>query len=269
MIGLNDIARQKAAEAAWNPFWLHWKSLPTNAGYAHFSGTHLAALGVIAAILLVSVWTFRRVSDRAKQRWLKAIPLVMTGMEVIKDLLLYAQGRFSDQYLPLQLCSLGVFVFLLAEFLPGNRGRKVLGEIAMMLILPGAIAALLFPNWSPIYPLWNFFSLHSYTWHTLLIMYPLLLLETGVLDLSIRHIYYEILFLCAVVPPILLFDKRFHLNYMFVNWPVKDSPLEWMEQRMGNPGYLAGYVALTLAVLAVVYIPVEISRRRNGKKESK
>ena len=59
-----------------------------------------------------------------------------------------------------------------------------------------------------------------------------------------------ILFMTIVVTPIYFFDKKFDVNYMFVNRPSIGSPLVWLAHWIGEPGYLVGYAALM--VLCVV-----------------
>ena len=50
----------------------------------------------------------------------------------------------------------------------------------------------------------------------------------------------------------LLVDKRYDVNYMFVNWPSAGSPLVWLADRMGNPGYLIGYAALVFLCMLLM-----------------
>jgi len=42
------------------------------------------------------------------------------------------------------------------------------------------------------------------------------------------------------------------VNYMFVNWPSAGSPLVWLADRMGNPGYLIGYAALVFLCMLLM-----------------
>ena len=54
------------------------------------------------------------------------------------------------------------------------------------LCLPGAAAALLFPEWSA-YPQWNFMNLNSFLVHGLLILFPILqLVEHTIRQMCIR-----------------------------------------------------------------------------------
>lgn len=75
-----------------------------------------------------------------------------------------------------------------------------------------------------------------------------------------------VLFLTAVVIPIYWFDKKYDVNYMFVNWPSAGSPLVWLADRMGNPGYLIGYAALVfLCMLLMDAGYLIVAGRRNQK----
>lgn len=55
-----------------------------------------------------------------------------------------------------------------------------------------------------------------------------------------------------------IFDKCFDCNYYFINWPVPNSPLAWLAERMGNPGYLLGFAGLAAAVILTEYLVMHI-----------
>ena len=92
-------------------------------------------------------------------------------------------------------------------------------------------------------------------------MYPILMLKAGYGDLSVRHIYYDILFLAASVPPIYIFDRKFGCNYMFVDHAPKGTPLELIESVTGSGGYIAGYTVFAFAVILLIYAIIHASRR--------
>ena len=240
-------------------------------GYPLFGAAHLLSVAVTLTLVIATVVLSRRLDNSGKRD--RAIPITMLILEFIKDGVLITLGRFGIGYLPLHVCSIGVFVFLLREFVPeknspGTRSetsypgdnskgpglKPILGEIAVILIMPAALAGLIFADWTELYPVLNFFNLHSYLWHGLLILYPLILLIRGDVQPSIRHIHWVILFLCIIVPPVYIFDKFTGCNYFFVNRPVPGSPLEWLSRYLGNPGYLLGYGALTIIVILMVYL---------------
>ncbi len=250
-----------------NSFWRYRTYLPAGTGYAYFSRPHILMLSIITAAVVCTYFWSRRVTAGTRRTVLRIIPVAMTVMEVFKDWLLVVQGADMVGYLPLQLCSLGVVVFYFAAFSQRPRVERFFGEVACVLIAPGAVAALLFPNWNHSYMLWSIFSIHSYGWHTMLLLFPIIYTaedvmhrEDGRTTVSIRHIWYSVLFLCVVVPPVMWFDKRFDCNYMFLNWPSKGSPLVWLSDRMGNPGYLVGFAIMVFLILLAIYLSVEFLR---------
>ena len=86
------------------------------------------------------------------------------------------------------------------------------------------------------------------------------------LELLSGHSFHYTGRLFAVVIPIYWFDKRYDVNYMFVNWPSAGSPLVWLADRMGNPGYLIGYAALVfLCMLLMDAGYLIVAGKRNQK----
>lgn len=268
------------------------------AAYEYLSWKHIGSLIVLAILMLLLGLLFRRFEKNGRRRFLHGIPIFMVCSEVFKQIVLMTEHHASVGMLPLHLCGLGAYVFLLAEFLPSdpafwtqsnsqptlitngstqkrnptilNHGetkrtpKSVLGEISFILIMPGAICALLMPDWT-MYPLWNYFSIHGYLWHGLLVLYPCLLLYDHEIAPRISHLWYEALFLAVVVPLIELFNIYHDTNYLFIHWPPADTPLAWLASFMGNPGYLIGYAILAVLVMCLVYIPFEISHLRLRK----
>ncbi|MCH4039700.1 MAG: YwaF family protein [Lachnospiraceae bacterium] len=234
-------------------FWKQEFDLPKGIGYGRFSAAHILTLCVIAALIVLGTRLFLRCREQAQDTVVRLIPPVMAGLEVWKDLFLVSVHRFSIGYLPLHLCSLGIITFFGAAYAKSRKWREIWGEISFCLILPGAVSALIFPDWANLYPVFNFINLHSFTWHGLLVFFPVLLRAGGRVHPTVRHIHYSLLFLAAVVPPILIFDKMTGCNYLFVNRPVSGTPLEALADLMGNPGYLIGYAAMVVGVILLVY----------------
>ncbi len=234
-------------------FWIQQDNIPSGMGYPLFGKTHLTSVAIVLISVILLSCIFLRLQEKVQQRFLKAIPLIMIGLEIFKDCVLLSQDKFGLGYLPLHVCSLGIYVFFLREFLPWKRAKEILGEISFVLIMPSATAGLIFADWTKLYPVLNFFNLQSYVWHGLLVLYPLLLLLRKDINPSVRHIYWVIGFLCIVVPFIYAFDKHFGCNYFFINCPVPGSPLEWFAGFLGNPGYLIGYAGIALIIMLIVY----------------
>lgn len=242
-------------------FWVQYEDLPPGLGYGRFSLTHMVTLAALAVLIICGALLFRRLSATQREHVLKVIPFVMLALECAKDLFLLRAGHFSVGYLPLHLCSLGMFVFFLIAFSRTQRWRTIFCEIAVVLILPGSIAALLFPDWAGLYPPLNFMNLYGYLWHGLLVFYPILCLIQRLAHPGIRHVHYVLVFLACIVPPVYLFDRVFRCNYMFVNWPPKGTPLSWIATLTGDNLYLLGYAIFALVTILLIYAIIEIIRR--------
>ena len=241
-------------------FWKQQDDIPTGMGYPLFGAAHLLSVAVTLLLMIFLIFFILRLQNNKQRQFLKKLPVFMLGMEAFKDIFLVSVGRFGIGYLPLHICSIGIFVFLLREWLPWKWAKDVLGEISYIIIMPASVAALLFADWTVYYPVLNFMNLYSYIWHGLLVLYPVLLRLRGEISPSFRHIHYCLLFLCVVVPPVYVFDKHFGCNYFFVNWPVDNTPLSWMASFMGNPGYLLGYAGLTIGVILIIYLGIELKK---------
>ncbi len=247
-------------------FWKQQDDIPPGMGYPLFGMAHLMSVVITLLLTVFLIFFIKRLEDRKQRHFLKLVPVFMVGLEVFKDTFLISIHRFGIGYLPLHICSIGIFVFLLREWIPSKWEKELLGEISYIIIMPASVAALLFADWTVYYPVWNFMNIYSYIWHGLLILYPVLLRVRGDIRPTIRHIHFCLLFLCVVVPPIYAFDKHFGCNYFFVNWPVPNSPLSWMASFMGNPGYLLGYALLTVAVIFLIYLGIELRKRWENPK---
>lgn len=244
-------------------FWKQQDDLPAGIGYGLFSIEHIISIVVVLALVVLAAILINHSSEDKKERINKTIPVAMLILEVFKDLYLLRVGHFGIGYLPLHICSIGIFVFLVSEYAPFAKIKEIFGEIAYILIMPASLCALMFPDWADLYPVWNFMNLYSYLWHGLLILYPILLKLEGEIKPDLRHIHYEIIFLMIVVPPILLFDKKFGCNYFFVNWPLKGTPLALIEYIFGMKYYIVGYGVLALAVLIMMYVVTGIINKQN------
>lgn len=116
-----------------------------------------------------------------------------------------------------------------------------LAEIALCLFMPGAVLGILFPVWS-VYPAFHYMTIHGFIYHALIILYPWLLFVSGNVRPRTKHIWQPVLFLCCIVPPVYLFNKKFDSNYMFINLSTSQYATESScRSNWKSPGYLLGY----------------------------
>ena len=148
-------------------FWTIQEHVPDGLGFRLFGIAHLLWLGGIVLAVLAIALTCRRWKPETVHRLLCGLTWAALLLEICKDGVLLYTGQFRPNYLPLDLCGLSIFV----EFAAVRSPRPLLLEPVYSLSLPGACLALLFPNWFSL-PLWNFFSLHSFLLHGLLVLVP-------------------------------------------------------------------------------------------------
>ncbi|HAF27248.1 MAG TPA: hypothetical protein DCG85_08055 [Lachnospiraceae bacterium] len=235
-------------------FFTQQDDIPYGMGYELFGPAHLFSMAVtLTCVILLIIFFIRSGADKRK-KILIAIPVLMLILEIIKDLILAMNHRFGIGYLPLHMCSFGMLIFLLQRFLKNEKAKAYFGEVAFILILPAGLFGLIFADWTIYYPVLNFFNIHGYIWHGLLIAYPILIIINRDVAPDIKHIHYVLSFILIVTVPVFIFDKIFNCNYLFINRPVPDSPLSLMASYMGNPGYLAGYLFMLISVILFMYL---------------
>ena len=139
-----------------------------------------------------------------------------------------------------------------------------MGEFLYGVCMPGAAFALLFPDWTA-YPAFSYHSIVGFLVHTLLVGYPLMLVCGGGLRPDPRRLPRCLAMLAALAAAVYVFDRAAQANYMFLLLPAPGSPLEWFARRLGNPGYLLGYVPMLAGVWVVLYLPFLIGLRRRRR----
>ena len=219
-------------------------------GFDLFSLGHLSALALCLALVAWLCCTYQRADGeqrRRRRRGMGGAVLLCEGWRMGNFLI---HGCLSVRYLPLHLCSLAVFM----TFAHSRRGGENLGELLYCAGLPGALLALLFPNWG-CYALWQFHSLLGFLSHALLVAYPLMLVLSGELRPSLRRLPGCLGHLCAIAGAVYVFNLLFDTNYMFLRRPSPGSPLAWFAGWWGEPWYLLGYVPMLTLVWTLLYAP--------------
>ncbi|MCC8156537.1 MAG: TIGR02206 family membrane protein [Oscillospiraceae bacterium] len=231
-------------------FFVLENRLPAGAGFATFGREHICWLLIAAALGAALCMAFRRAGRRGQARLRVAVGCMILLCELLKDANLLAQGVFDIYYLPLHLCGIAVFFSLYHSLRPG----EVIGNFLYSTCMPGAFCALLFPDWTA-YPAFSYHSIVAFLVHTLLTVYPLMLLCGGAFRPNRRRLPACFLLLLSLAVPIYVFDRIFQANYMFLLQPSPGSPLEWFASFLGNPGYLLGYLPMLAVIWAALYFP--------------
>ena len=226
------------------------QDLPAGVGFALWGREHIAWLCIALALGTILCMSYRRAGARGRAALRVGTGCAVLLCEALKDVNLIVQGAFGVYYLPLHLCGLAVFFTFYHCLRPG----ETVGNFLYSTCMPGAAFALLFPDWT-MYPAFCYHSLVAFVVHTLIVVYPLMLVCGRDLRPSVLLLPRCLAILAALAAAVYVFDRIFRANYMFLLQPAAGSPLEWFASFLGNPGYLLGYVPMLILIWGLLYLP--------------
>ena len=235
-------------------FFVSSESIPEGVGFQTFGPTHL--LWLLGGLIL---WIggcvfFKKLSETKRKLTLRVLGIYIFVQEMVKNLVLILLGDFGWGYLPFHLCGINILLITFDTFKQVKTVRSFLYYFA----IPGAALALLFPNWTSM-PVWNFFHIHSFTIHILLVLYPLLLVTTGQVATDLKSALKGVLLLIAMAIPVYGLNLLWDTNFMFLMKPDSGNPLEMFEKLLGS--HLWGFPILLPVVILVMYLPVFLVKK--------
>ena len=236
-------------------FFIPSEQIPEGVGFRAFGLTHL--LWLLAGLLLCvgACIFYRKLSPERRKKALQILGIYIVAQELVKDLVLILLGDFGWGYLPLHLCGINILLIAFDAF----KQTKIVRNFLYYFAIPGAALALFFPNWTEM-PVWNFFHLHSFTIHILLVLYPLLLVTTGQVSTDLKAAFKSILLLVAMAIPVYGLNLLWDTNFMFLMEPDSGNPLELFQQLLGS--HLWGFPILLPVVILVMYLPLLLYKKR-------
>ena len=235
---------------------------PEGVGFDAFGLGHILWLVGLVITLVICGILYRRASDAAAAKWRKVMAILLLVNEVlIKQLPMILMGNWSVGHLPLHLCSVNICLVAWHAW----KGGKLLGEFSYTVCIPGALAALLFPNWTDA-PIYALTSIHSFSVHIQLVLYPVLLLVRGDIRPSWRRIPQCLALLVALAAVAFVANQIFDTNFFFLSWADEGNPLYWFEANWGS--HLLGFPVLISAVLLVMHLPLVIVEKLRKTKNA-
>lgn len=210
-----------------------------------FSHQHLF---VLIILFLVGAYITKTYKLTEKKNALKkTVANLILLLEIARQITILITGQYTWDYLPLHLCGLGVFIIFVDSRLENSYTK----ELLFMLTFPGALAALITPDWAG-NPLWNFFSLQSFIIHAFQITYVLMRYYAQEINPRLRKIWMPIVFLSVVLPFIALVNSSLKTNFFFMTTGAPGSPLEALQNQFGNL-YLPAAAAMVLIIWIAMY----------------
>ncbi len=239
-------------------FFVTSDNIPEGVGFQTFGLTHI--LWLLAGILfcVASCIFYNKIPPKKQKIMLTVLGSYIFLQEMIKNLVLILLGEFGWGNLPFHLC--GINILLIAFDVV--KQSKIVRSFLYYFAIPGAMLALLFPNWTEM-PVLNFFHLHSFTIHILLVLYPLLLITANQVSTDLKSALGGTLLLVAMAIPVYFLNMLWDTNFMFLMESDSGNPLEMFEKLLGS--HLWGFPILLPVVILVMYIPARIFQNRKVK----
>lgn len=234
--------------------------VPPGVGWDAYGPKHLAWLAAMLLIGIIACVYFKKQNSEKQSKLLKMLALYILFQELLKDFIYWRIGALELGHLPLHMCGISIFFCLWYAFKP----NEINSSYVYGMNLPGALMALVFPDWTDL-PLLNFSSINSFTIHALLILFTMLALTSGRLVPEIKNVpkLFGVLLIMAI--PIYFLNKAWDTNFMFLNTPSPGSPLIPMYALFGE-GYVIALAVLVVVVITLLFLPWELVRRAKSKK---
>ena len=228
---------------------------PEAEGFGLFSAVHGIYLAAAALSALLLCLFYRRSGAERRRRLRLMLASSALALELLRAVLLMISGNYTIGRLPLHLCAIAVYL----SFFHALRGGRLTGQFLYAFCMPGALAALLFPDWS-YYPGLHFMTVCSFALHIL--VFCTILMQVAGRDIrpDIKSLPQCLGIMLAIGLPVYVFDILTNTNYLFLNWPSPGSPLE-LFAFLGRPGYLLGYIPLIAGVWIILYLPFVLNKK--------
>lgn len=222
-------------------------NIPDGLGFSTFGTAHILWLLFLTAFCVTALFLYKKLSEKGKRIMLVTVGLLIVLMETAKDVVAAIVGEFGVGHLPFHLCGINILLIAFDLIKPVKTVRNFLYYFC----IPGALLALLFPNWTAL-PQFNFWNIHSFVIHALLALYPLLLTFGGFKP-EIKMMPKSILLLIGLAIPVYFINLAFNTNFMFLMNPETGNPLGLFEKYMGS--HLFGFPILLPIVMFIMYTP--------------
>jgi len=242
-------------------FFATKETVPEGVGFTTFGSTHLIWLAVIAVFWIAAISIYRKLNHKNRNIMRISLGALIVLNEIVKDTVAVVTGTFDAGLLPFHLCGINILLIGFDIF----KQTKAVRNFLYYFCIPGALLALLFPNWT-VLPCMNFSHIHSFTIHGLLVLYPLLLVCSREVVPDIKTMPKCILLLIAMAIPIYFVNLAFDTNFMFLMEPETGNPLGLFEKYMGS--HLWGFPILLPIVMFIMYIPLLVASKCKKKDKA-
>ncbi|MCM3743113.1 TIGR02206 family membrane protein [Sporosarcina luteola] len=222
-----------------------------------FSYAHLSVLVTVAFIVTLLFWHRKRLQESVSRLKIaeRYFALSLLAMEITYHLWLLSTGRWGlDDSLPLELCSLSLLVSIVL-LVTGNRH---LIDFVIFAGIGGALQAMATPVLDMGFPHFRFF--HFFYTHAGIIVTGLYFVWVKGYEPTFKGVMKTMLIINAIVPFILVVNRIFAGNYMFLQAkPQNGSLLDFLGP---YPWYILSLEAVAFIIFTVIWLLL----RKKGRK---
>lgn len=232
-------------------FWTHQDFIPKGLGFGQFTFIHifLMLLSIVFVVLIIVKYKNSDAQSRINIRKIIAISLAVCEIAKIITMIL-TKARVTNN-LPLEICSFAEYIIILDALI---KERKVYSSMLLYLFLPAAIMALVFPTTS-ILPLFNFYTIHQYVFHALIIAYALMRFISKETQLDYKNVWKSILIISVIAMFVYVIDRVFNRNFMFLMDTYDNFMLNIIWNIAGGGiMYDLGLVVFSIIVIHMFYL---------------
>lgn len=227
-------------------FFLFETEISAGCGFELFSPCHLTWLfGILIFIVLSGKWYVKQDVERQK-KINHIMGVVFPVIALYRDIVLVLTGHFGRGFLPFHLCSMALWIAFLYIWIE----NRFLGIIYVLLCVPGAAGALLFPNWDA-YPFFNYMHIHGFISHGLIVAFGIWLLASKRVVPGWKDFWMPNVFGAAGFVLLYWLNNLLGTNYWFLNVPSHGSPLVWIWGITGSFWYRPAYFLFCAIIVAV------------------
>ena len=240
-----------------------------------FGTKHLILVAICAAAIVLGYLVSRKWDLERLTKYMFTIGVISELIKVfyyiIANEAVYG-GILPKTDLPFHLCSIQILFVAIARFINSQKIKELLLSFMIPSCLFGGIAAILIATTSSLNGM-PILSLQYFGYHSAILIFALVLLTSGVLQLTIRHYVNCLKFLVglmlfAIYINSILYDGNPNINFMYVASPPQ-AGLPWLNEDQGWLVYMLRYSSLVVGCVTLCYIkPIYKAIRTRFSKAS-